>query len=105
MGQMLYLLVRGGLFGQLGTQGIQGGPSMAFMVFSGMHTICKEPKLDVQRSQSVTPTNINMIPFVNISNFFECKNIYIMTFTIARWDALDDSLAFQYARGRYFLAY
>ena len=36
----------------------------------------------------------NMIPFVNIGNFFKWKIIYIMTYRVAHWDMLDDSLAF-----------
>ena len=43
-----------------------------------------------------------MISFVNISNFLKCKNICIMTFRAAHWNALDDGLTFQYARGRYY---
>jgi hypothetical protein len=36
----------------------------------------------------------NMVTFVNISNFFKLKKkIYIMTFRVAHWDMLDDSLA------------
>ena len=35
---------------------------------------------------------VNMIPFVNISNFLKWKNIYIMAFTVARSeDTLDDN--------------
>ena len=40
------------------------------------------------------PLITNMIPFVNISNFYKWKNIYIMAFIIAHWDTLDDSLAY-----------
>jgi hypothetical protein len=40
------------------------------------------------------PLNAYMIPFINISNFFEWKKIYIMTLRVAHWDTLDDSLAF-----------
>jgi hypothetical protein len=36
----------------------------------------------------------NMIPFVNISNFFKWKNVYIMTFRVARRDIFDESLVF-----------
>ena len=37
---------------------------------------------------------VNVISFVNISNFFKGKNIYIIIFRVAHWDVLDDSLAF-----------
>ena len=37
---------------------------------------------------------VSTIPFVNISNFLKRNNIYIMTCRVARWDTLDDSLAF-----------
>jgi hypothetical protein len=33
----------------------------------------------------------NMIPFINISKFFKCF-FYIMTFRVAHWDTLDDSI-------------
>ena len=39
-----------------------------FMVFSIMHTIGEQSKLDAYRSQSVTSINFNMIIFVNIHN-------------------------------------
>ena len=42
----------------------------------------------------------NMIPFVNISNFFRWKNGHIMTFRVAHWDAWDDSLAFLVCKGK-----
>ena len=38
------------------------------------------------------PLIIKMIPFVNISNFFKGENIYVMTFRVACWDTLDNSL-------------
>ena len=31
------------------------------------------------------PLIANMISFINISNFFQWKNIYIMTFRAAQW--------------------
>ena len=40
------------------------------------------------------PLIVNMVPFVNIYNFFKWKNVYIMAFRAVRWDALDNSLAF-----------
>jgi hypothetical protein len=49
------------------------------------------------------PLIANMIPFVNISNFFKWKNIYIMTLRVSHWDALDDRLAFWYAKGKSFI--
>ena len=48
------------------------------------------------------PLIANMIPSVNTSNFFRRKNIYVIKFRVVDWDTLD-GLAFQYARGRYFL--
>ena len=48
------------------------------------------------------PLIANIIPFINISNFFKRTNIYIMTFSVAHWDTLDDSLALYNARGGYF---
>ena len=36
----------------------------------------------------------NMIPFVNISNFFKWKIIYFMTFRVAHWDTLDNNVVF-----------
>ena len=59
-------------------------------------------------SPPLIPLIANMIPIINICNFFQWKNICIMTF---RWyleshiETLDDNLVFQYARGRYFEAY
>ena len=47
----------------------------------------------------------NMIPLVNISKKTKWKNIYVVAFRVSHWDTLDGSLAFKYARGRYFLAY
>jgi hypothetical protein len=40
------------------------------------------------------PQIANMILFINISDFFKVKNIYIMTFRVADWDIFDHSLAF-----------
>ena len=39
------------------------------------------------------PLIADMIPYVNISNF-QVKNIFHMTFRVAHWDMLDDSLVF-----------
>ena len=36
----------------------------------------------------------NVTPFGNISNIFKQLNIYVMTFRVAHWNTLDDSLAF-----------
>ena len=43
-----------------------------------------------------------LIPFINVSNFFKQKIMYIMTFRVAHWDTLDDSLAF--CKGKIFLS-
>jgi hypothetical protein len=51
------------------------------------------------------PLSANMIPCVDISNFLKVKNIYLMTFSVTRWDKLDDTLAFEHAKGRYFCAF
>ena len=42
----------------------------------------------------------NMILFVNINNFANRKNTYIVMFNVAHLDILDDSFVFPYARGR-----
>ena len=47
----------------------------------------------------------NMTTFVNISNFFRWKNIYIMAFRVAHWDTLDDSLAFYMQEEDIYLEY
>ena len=39
------------------------------------------------------PLIVIMIPYVNISIYFNWKIIYIMTFGVALWDTLDDSHA------------
>ena len=36
----------------------------------------------------------DMFLFVSISNFFEWRNVHIMTFREARWATLDDSHVF-----------
>ena len=46
------------------------------------------------RDLKVSHPLANMISFVNISNFFKWKNIYIVTFRVAHWDMLDDSVVF-----------
>ena len=48
------------------------------------------------------PLIANTTSFVNISNFFKWRNIYIMTLGVAHWDTLDDRLAFWYAKGKSF---
>jgi hypothetical protein len=48
------------------------------------------------------PLIVSMISFAKLSDFVNWKNIYIMTFRVAHWDTLDDSLVFSYARVRYY---
>ena len=45
----------------------------------------------------------NMIPFVNISNFFKWKNVYFMTFRVAHWDTWDDSSSVLVCKGKIIL--
>ena len=51
------------------------------------------------------PLIIDIISFVNISNFFRRKYVFVMTFTTTHWDTLDDSLAFKLVcKGKMFLS-
>ena len=63
------------------------------MVFSAMDTICESLNQMPGGLKMSCPQIASMVPFVNISNFFMQNNIYIMTFRVARWDILDNSLA------------
>ena len=40
------------------------------------------------------PLIVNMILFVIIGNFLKLNSIFITTFSIAHWDALDDNFVF-----------
>ena len=46
----------------------------------------------------------NMIIFINISNFLKWEIIYIMTFSVARWDTRDDSFFILVSKGKILLS-
>ena len=51
-----------------------------------------------QMSRGCKVSFANTISFINMSTFFQWKNIYVMTISVAHWNTLDDSLALKYAR-------
>ena len=64
------------------------------MVFSVTYIICKGLKIGVY-SSSATSANCEYVIIVKISKFLKCKIIYIMTFRVSHWNALDDSLHYK----------
>ena len=59
------------------------------------HTLFAKGLNEMSRGLKVSRLLIaDMIQFVYISNFLKWENIFIMTFRVAHWDTLDDSLAF-----------
>jgi hypothetical protein len=68
--------------------------SVPFMIFTITYTTYEGPNYLPRILIVSRPLIANMISFVNISKFFKWKNIYIMTFGVAHWDTLDESLAF-----------
>jgi hypothetical protein len=52
-----------------------------------------------------SPLIANVLSFINISNIFkQLRHIYLMTFRVANWNTLDDSLAFLVCKGKIFLS-
>ena len=80
----------------------------SFMVFSVTYTISKILSLDVQKSQSVMPTNCqfdsihqhNQLLQVNI--YIYTHATHIMTCRVAYWDTLDNSVLHLSMQGNIF---
>jgi hypothetical protein len=74
---------------------IMGFDSTEFRLYLVSHTLFTTGLNYMPRGFKVSRLIIaNMIPFINISNFFESYIINILTFRVARWDMLDGNLAF-----------
>ena len=72
------------------------------MVFSVIYTICEGLSWMLGRLKLSYQLIANTIPYINKSNFRKRNFIYIVTFSVAHWDAWDDSLSFEYVSGEYY---
>ena len=60
-----------------------------------VHYLQRASNRYLKASKCHAPLIAKMIPFVNISNFFQVKKIiFIMTLHVAHWDTLDGNFVF-----------